>query len=200
MSTEDARLALGLPLGIPIILFFGGARFDKGPDILLQALPRLRGEWLAVIAGSAGLIGEQEADVSRRLLQDPGRLITRFELISDLDADRYFRAADILVLPYRNHFKGTSGVLQRAAASGKPVIASDVGDVGPSVREFGLGTVVPPEEPKALADAIQGFLARDRQLIREIEPRAIAYARANDWRILGNKVRATYLRAVDRLR
>jgi glycosyltransferase involved in cell wall biosynthesis len=196
MSVEDARLALGLPRDVPMILFFGGARFDKGPDILLEALLRLSGDWLAVMAGSAGFVGAQEAENCRRFLQDPKRLITRFELIPEQDADRYFRAADVIVLPYRSCFKGTSGVLQRAAASGKPVVASDVGDVGGTVRQAGLGVVVRSEDPQALAEGLQGFLGRRAHVTREVEPRALAYANANDWRVLGKEVRAKYLRAV----
>lgn len=196
ISGEEARAALGLPSGVPIILFFGDARYDKGPDILLQALPRLEGDWIAVMAGPSVLVGAEEAEACRRLLRHPDQLVTRFELIPEPDADRYFRAADVVVLPYRTVFKGTSGVLRRAAASGKPVVASDVGDVGFAVREAGLGTAVPPESPQHLAAALQDFVERWVQVKREVEPRALEFARAHDWRILGKETRAKYLAAV----
>jgi glycosyltransferase involved in cell wall biosynthesis len=195
MTKGRARKELGLPGDIPMILFFGGMRHDKGPDILLRALSALNGDWLAVLAGPSGGVGEREADACRRTLPAGGRLLTRFEFVPEHDADLYFRAADVVVLPYRRAFDGTSGVLQRAAAAGKTVIASDVGDVGPAAREAGLGIVVPPESPQALAGAMQDFLGRRDELEREVEPRALEYARAHDWRKLGAVTRACYLRA-----
>ncbi len=199
ITVEEARIAMDLPLGTPIVLFFGGTRPDKGPDVLLDALPLVRGQWLAVLAGEPDLVGEEEAEACRRDLSDPGRLVTRFGFVPEADADRYFRAADVIVLPYTRAFKGTTNVLRRAAASGKPVIVSDVADVGYPVREAGLGIVVPPESPEALADAINRFLATREELTREVEPRALAFAGANDWRILGESTRDAYLAAATRL-
>jgi glycosyltransferase involved in cell wall biosynthesis len=60
VSQEEARNQLGLPQDKPLILFFGGLRWDKGPDILFEALPLLDGEWYAVVAGKPGEIGEAE--------------------------------------------------------------------------------------------------------------------------------------------
>jgi glycosyltransferase involved in cell wall biosynthesis len=197
ISSVDSRAALSLPSKVPLILFFGDARADKGPDILLEALPHLKGSWVAVMAGSPGIVGEAEAGACRRRLADPERLITRFGYVAEADVDRYFRAADVVVLPYRRSFKGTSGVLLRAAASGRPIIASDVGDVGPSVREARLGTVIPAESPEHLASALQIFLERRDRVKQEVEPRALTYARANDWRVLGRAIRARYLAALE---
>ncbi len=196
LSIADARAELDLPLGLPMILFFGGARPDKGPDILLRALPRLGGDWLAVFAGEPGIIGNIEADECRSKLPHPDRLVTRFGYVSEEDASRYFGAADVVVLPYRHTFRGTSGVLRRAAASGKPIIASDVGDVGPEVRKAGLGTVITPESPHHLAIALRDFLAAPDSFARGIESRAIEFAQLNDWRVLGRAVRDQYLRAL----
>jgi glycosyltransferase involved in cell wall biosynthesis len=197
ISTAEARAALGLPSQVPLILFFGDARADKGPDILLEALPNLKGSWVAVMAGSPGIVGEEQAGACRGRLADPERLITRFGYIPEEDVDRYFRAADVVVLPYRTSFKGTSGVLLRAAASGRPIIASDVGDVGPTVREARLGMVIPAESPEHLASALQIFFEHRDRVKQEVEPRALTYARANDWRVLGRAIRARYLAALE---
>jgi glycosyltransferase involved in cell wall biosynthesis len=193
MTSQEARAALRLPSATPIILFFGRARLDKGPDILLQALVGLDGDWITVLAGEPGVVGEIEAETHRRLLGDASRLVTRFGYVPEVDADRYFRAADVVVLPYRRTFRGTSGVLQRAAASGKPVIVTSVGDVGSIVREFGLGTVIPAESPDHLNAALHDFLRLREQVQQDVAPRALEYAKANDWRVLGVTTRATYL-------
>jgi glycosyltransferase involved in cell wall biosynthesis len=193
ISERQARSDLGLDADAPVILFFGRTRPDKGADILLSALPLLPGEWRVVLAGEADVVGKEEIEACERALGQPDRLIARFGHVSETDADRYFRAADVVVLPYRKAFKGTSGILGRAAASGKPVIATDVGDVGPAVREHGLGIVVPPESPKELAAALQYFLQHRTEARAMAVSQGVCFARANDWRTLGCLTRGTYL-------
>jgi len=199
MSRGEARRDLDLPPDAPILLFFGETRPDKGADLLLDAIAG-GGAWTTVIAGESGAVGEAEAEACRRSLREPARLITRFGFVSDDDANRYFRAADAVVLPYRSSFKGTSGVLQRAAASGIPVIATDVGDVGPSVRQAGLGIVVRPGSPDALARALGSFLMHAGEPGEEALARARRYADANSWEVLGERMRRRYLEAVARTR
>jgi glycosyltransferase involved in cell wall biosynthesis len=64
------------------------------------------------------------------------------------------RRCDALVLPYRRGFEAQSGVLLQACRFGKPVVASDVSDLGRQVAEDGVGLVVPPEDAGALAAAL----------------------------------------------
>jgi glycosyltransferase involved in cell wall biosynthesis len=161
-------------------------------------LEKLRyGEWYAVVAGKPGEIGEAEVEQYREKLREPERLITHLGHIPDEDVAKYFAVADVVILPYRRAFKGTSGILQRAAAAGKPVIATDVGEVGPTVHEYGLGVVVEPESPKALAEGIEEFLVRKDELGEVIRPRALQYAKANDWRIMAKRVREAYLSSLE---
>lgn len=195
-SQEEARDRLGLPHDKPVILFFGGLRSDKGPDVLLEALSLLDGDWYTVLAGEPGEIGEAEVKQSRERLREPERLITRLGHIPDRDVANYFAAADVVVLPYRRAFKGTSGILQHAAVAGKPVVAADVGEVGPTVREYGLGIVVDPESPMALAEGIRRFLAEREEMSKDVRSRALQYAEANNWRIMAKRVREAYTSAV----
>jgi len=195
---KAARESLALPQDKPIILFFGGLRWDKGPDILFKALPLVQEEFYTVVAGKVEEMGEREAEQCRKKLQDPARLITRFGFISDADMTKYFAAADAVVLPYRRTFRGTSGILQRAAAAGKPIIATDVGEVGPTVREHGLGIVVEPESPESLAGALREFLQKRESITKEVKPRALRYAKSCDWRIMAERVREAYVTAIQK--
>jgi len=195
LSAAVARQELGLPPDGPVLLFFGALRSDKGPDILLDALRLLDGDWRAVVVGRPSAIGHAEVETYRKTLSHPDRLIPRLGFVQEEDVDRYFAAADVIVLPYRRTFRGTSGVLQHAAAAGKPVIAADVGDIGPTVREQALGLVVEPESSQALARALRTFLRAAQRFQKDVEPRARAYASASDWRVLGEKVRASYSEA-----
>jgi glycosyltransferase involved in cell wall biosynthesis len=69
-----------------------------------------------------------------------------------------FAASDVVLLPYLNHF-GTSGVLSRAMAAGKPVIVSDEQLLGRLTREQGLGLLFPSGDAGMLCKKIQQAVA-----------------------------------------
>ncbi len=193
ISQEDARDRLGLPQRKPIILFFGGLRWDKGPDILLKALSLIEDEVYTVIAGKPVEISEVDVRRYKQSLKKPEYLITCLRHIPDEEVAHYFLAADAVVLPYRQAFKGTSGILQHAAAAGKPVIVSDVGEVGPIVRENRLGVIVEPGSPKSLAEGIKEFLTRPTEWREQVKSHALQYANANHWWKMASGVRRAYL-------
>ena len=68
--------------------------------------------------------------------------------------------AAVVVLPYREI--ESSGVLATALGHGRPVVVTDVGSLGETVREFEAGAVVPPEDTAALAAACCGSAPRAR--------------------------------------
>jgi hypothetical protein len=57
--------------------------------------------------------------------------------------------------------------------------------------------VIPAESPEHLASALQIFFEHRDRVKQEVEPRALTYARANDWRVLGRAIRARYLAALE---
>lgn len=196
MRRETVRKELGLPQDKPLILFFGVLHWYKGVDILFEALGLLDGDWYAVVAGKPAEFGEREAQRCRQRLREPGRLITRLGFIPDDEMVKYYFAADAVVLPYRRAFKGTSGIFQHAAAAGKPLIVTDVGDIGPTVRDNELGIVVEPESVQSLAAGIQSFLQRRDELSSEVKPHALRYAATLDWRIMAKKIHDAYQTAM----
>jgi glycosyltransferase involved in cell wall biosynthesis len=60
--------------------------------------------------------------------------------IQFMEVQNYFALADIVILPYQEGT--TSGVLKLALAFGKPVVATDVGDLAEAVKE-GVGILLP---------------------------------------------------------
>lgn len=70
--------------------------------------------------------------------------------------------AHVVVLPSK--VEGMSRVLMEAAASGRPIIASDIPGCRGTVDERINGCLVPPGDAAALAAAMQSFLARPDQL------------------------------------
>jgi glycosyltransferase involved in cell wall biosynthesis len=76
------------------------------------------------------------------------------------DVLREYVDADIFVLPSR--WEGCPNVVLEAMAHGVPVVATTVGGVTELVEHGVSGILVPPQDPRALADALAS-LARDRQ-------------------------------------
>ena len=102
----------------------------------------------------------------------------------------YFVSADVVALPYVKIYQ--SAVLQLAYAFGKPVVASDLGGVREAVEEDGSGLLVPPCEPKALADALVKVLTND-ELARVLGERGKLLARTKySWRGIAAKTRQIY--------
>lgn len=157
-SQEDARRKLGLPPGRRILLFFGTVRPDKGLGTLLKAMARARQQIenvLLVIAGSAPKdtgFGEYEKLITALGLDPQVKRFIRF--IEDEEIPRFFAAADVCTLPY-DHFDSQSGVLMQAYAHYRPVLVTDVGAVGDMVRADGVGVVVTPADPDALAEGLR---------------------------------------------
>jgi glycosyltransferase involved in cell wall biosynthesis len=138
------------------LLFFGMIHPNKGLHFLLQAMGRLPHCHLT-IAGHAEEPDylDQIRGLARCLPPDRVALIDRF--IDEAEIADLFDQCHLVVLPYRS-FAAQSGVLHQALAHGRPVVATDVGALGESVRAWGVGLVVPPNDERALAEAIERAL------------------------------------------
>ena len=68
-----------------------------------------------------------------------GRVLLRADFIPDDETEVYFKAADVLVLPYRDIYQ--SGVLFLGHSFGLPVLAADVGSLKDEIVEGKTGFV-----------------------------------------------------------
>jgi len=84
------------------------------------------------------------------------QILLRDQFIEDAAIQLYFGLADLILALYQRHV-GMSAVLVRAAAAGKPVLASDYGLMGEIVRRRGLGVVVDSADTTAIAKEIVKF-------------------------------------------
>src|SRR5207237_5832130 len=98
------------------------------------------------------------------------RIIERIEYVPDEETELYFKAADVLVLPYTQIFQ--SGVLFLGYSFGLPVLAADVGSLKEEIVEGRTGLVCRPRDPVDLATQTQIYFAGD--LLRNLERRGLA--------------------------
>ena len=182
-SRESARAKLGLDGEVAV--FFGYVRRYKGLDLLLEAWPRVR-QRRPVTLVVAGEFYEDAAPYRALAAAAGGEPMVRLmdHYLPDDEVEALFKAADVVVLPYRSATQ--SGVTHVAYALGVPVIITDVGGLGETVRGEETGLVVPPENPEALADAVVRFFADD--LGPKLRAGVEAIRRTHSWDVLADQV------------
>ena len=146
------------PDGPPTFLFFGALRPNKGLDVLAEAMARLPSRDIRlVIAGRGHAQVEMKA---RELALQDERVRLELGFVSLERKRQLFSEASTVVLPY-TEFTSQSGVLHDAYGHGRPVIVTDVGALGSSVRHDRTGLVIPPGDADALATAMKRLLEPD---------------------------------------
>jgi glycosyltransferase involved in cell wall biosynthesis len=86
-------------------------------------------------------------------LREKVRVVDRY--VANEEVATYFAAADAVALPYRS--ATGSGIAQIAYGAGVPVIATRTGGLEEVVEEGVSGLLVAPEQPAALARAVERF-------------------------------------------
>ncbi|MDP9192993.1 MAG: glycosyltransferase family 4 protein [Acidobacteriota bacterium] len=175
-TREDARRTLNVDGNVA--LFFGHVRPFKGLDIALRAWRELKTDVTLVVAGEAWWKGEEEY---RALAAGLTNVRFEFRFIPDAEIATYFAAADVVLAPYR--IEAQSGVALTAFHFARPVIATNVGGLPEIIEEGVNGMIVPPEDPSALARAVEAFFARDDR--DAMERQAAAAARKYSWEEYG---------------
>jgi glycosyltransferase involved in cell wall biosynthesis len=161
-EVADRRRRFGVADDRKLFLLFGELGPRKGLWKLFAALRELTAEECARAA--IALVGHAEPAIEDRIAREtaalsgsPISVIRRTGYVSDAERDAWFDVADVVLAPYLRH-TGSSGVLLLAAACRKPVISQDFGQMGRLTRENRLGLAVDTFDPKALAQAMCGFL------------------------------------------
>ena len=159
---KDLPFPLQLPIDRPLLLFCGLVRSYKGLDVLLEAMALLKRPYHLLIAGEFwqnGLANAQK-QINRLGLTD---CVT---ILDDYLPDELLAAcidqANVVVLPYRSATQ--SGIVQIAFGRHKPVITTNVGGLAEAVTDGSMGLVVPPEDPSALARAIEYYFSENLEV------------------------------------
>jgi D-inositol-3-phosphate glycosyltransferase len=172
LTSLEARRQLGLSPGQKVILFFGNIAPYKGLEYLIEAFAKLavdQPEYRLVIAGRPKCDEAYWKQIRDRLSAPElsSGVIERIEYVPDADTEIYFKAADLLALPYTHIFQ--SGVLFLGYNFGLPVIASDVGSLKEDIIEGTTGLVCSPKDPADLAGKMAAYFTSD--LYRQLETR-----------------------------
>ena len=172
-------------------VLFGEIKHYKGPDLLVEAVgrlpPALRDRARFIIAGRARMdLAPLERRIAALGLQDAIDLRPR--RLSEAEMAALFDEADCFVFPYRQI--DASGVYFLTKSLRKWTIATRVGIFAEDFQDGAQGSLIPPEDPRALSEA----LAR---AVRE-DPRPTAVSSSSAWLDIGRATRAVYQQARSR--
>lgn len=197
LTPAEARRRLEIRDGEKAILFFGRITPYKGLEFLVAAFRQLvqqDGGYRLIIAGRPDRCEEYWATIRQSIAREisEGRILLRAEFISDDETEVYFKAADVLVLPYRDVYQ--SGVMFLGYSFGLPVLAADVGSLKDEIVEGNTGFLFRPEDPDDLARTFERYFASDlysdlasrRQEIRNHA------AERHSWDVVGQIIMGTY--------
>jgi glycosyltransferase involved in cell wall biosynthesis len=148
-----------------ILGYVGRLSVEKGVTYLIDALAMLKvkqAEVHLLIVGE----GEQRANLQAQVESLGLRQAVKF-LGERGDARQIIGALDLLVLPSLT--EGLPNVVLEAFAYKTPVVATAVGGVPELVKDGETGWLVPPRDPRALAQAILNVLSNPEEARRRAE-------------------------------
>ncbi len=168
MEQTDTDLADGAIVGVGRLVPL------KGFDLLIRAFALLP----AAIPAKLQIVGDGEERAPLERLAAELRVGDRVEFVgTQLNPWKYMARARVIVLPSRT--EASPNVLGEALALAVPVIATRCSDGVVAYLEDGrCGLLVPPEDAKALGDALERVLTDDalrRRLIEHASERAEAF-------------------------
>jgi len=180
-----------------VILFVGALtrwHLYKGLKILIKAFSEIQDqmkETRLLIVGDGDLKPEYQAQASP--------IANKVIFAGNVDDDKlpnYYAASDLLILPSIDRSEGFGLTLLEANATGKPVVASNVGGT-PSVVKHGVnGLLVPPHNEKILAETITSLL-KDEGRRREMGLKGRKIAEAHDWKQIAKKTEELYQEVIE---
>lgn len=155
------RARLGLPEGL-LVGCYGRIRAQKGTDVFVQAMIAtlsMQPQAEALVMGRA-TEGYGEFLQGLKSQVEKAGLATRIHFLPEVPVDQmadWYAALDLYVAPQR--WEGFGLTPLEAMACGVPVVATRVGAFEELVEENRTGSLVAPDDSRALADAINMWLA-----------------------------------------
>ena len=138
------------------LLYLGRLEYEKGVHDAIAALPRIRRTHPGTTLTIAG-DGTQQDWLTEQARKH--KVLKAIEFVGRVDHSRLvtlLHATDAAVLP--SHYEPFGIVALEAAATGAPLVTSDVGGLGEAVINGETGISFPPRDVAALAAAVRRVL------------------------------------------
>ena len=189
IDAGEVKKTYGMHPFAPLILFIGRLVYQKGPDLLIEAM-----KTVSQAHPDAKLIVAGEGDMRRFLMERAKDLPANFVgYVPDSEYIRLLNACDLVVIPSRNEPFGL--VLLEAWSAEKSVVASNVGGLSENIDTFVDGLKVEPE-PGSLAWGINTIMDDPSQAVALGKRGRKKVERIFLWEPIAEKMTETYARVV----
>lgn len=188
-----ARSSLGLSADNKIILFFGQIKEVKGLGILLRSLPAVIDKNPNLMLVIAGKVWKDDFSNYERIISENclnSHVISHIRYIADEDVANYYRAADLVVLPYKKIYQ--SGVLLMAMSYKVPVLASNIPGMTEVINDNKNGYIFESENIESLSLKLIDILSDTEELLRIGESGFETVSRDHDWLRIGQLTSEVY--------
>jgi glycosyltransferase involved in cell wall biosynthesis len=198
VEIDEARRGLGLGDGDILLGYFGFLNETKGADTLIEALARLDGHYHLVFIG--GQTGASDPDNNQSFLAGLRQQIERLGLaprvhwtgfLQPARVSTYLAAADLMVMPYRDGVSPRRGTLMATLAHGRPLITTTPAEPVAAFRHSENMWLSPPDNPTALAGAIE-TLAGEPSLRARLGEGARMLAQEFGWESIARRTAEFY--------
>lgn len=132
-------------------LYLGRIMKEKGIDELFYAVKKLKDDGIKFKLDLVGFYEDSYKDKVENLVKEGIAVFHGFQT----DPRPFYEASDCVVLP--SYHEGMSNVLLEAAATGRPVITSNIPGCREAVQDNKSGILVPPKDNEKLYDAMKSF-------------------------------------------
>lgn len=150
------RIAQLAPATEPVVLFIGTLKPWHGTSVLLEAAGYAEQPWMLRIVGDG-----PERDNLENQAKALGLDVDFRGAVAPSEIPTHMEGSAVAVAPYPvqdDQYFSPLKVYEYAAA-GLPVVASRVGQIPSVIRDGENGLLVPPSDPRALAQAIDSLIA-----------------------------------------
>jgi teichuronic acid biosynthesis glycosyltransferase TuaC len=177
----SARSFLGLPSDKEAVVYVGRLDMAKGLGELVAAVAKLRERRPRL---HAWIVGDGPA---RQQLSDAitaHQVEDRISFVPACSTDKiatWMAASDLITLP--SYREGCPNVVVEALASGRPVVATNVGGI-PELMDNSSGRLIPARDAEALAEGL------DQALSQTWDPTEIARRHSRSWTDVSEEVAA----------
>lgn len=167
IDSAKAKEKLGIPKDRISIVILGKATYYKGTDILLKALNYVDFPFYLYITRA-------EDDYNENFILARAKKYASFVkcshgMLSDSDYALAMSSADLIVLPYRKSFGGTSGPMLEAVWNRKKIIGPDHGSMGNILKKYKLGYTFKSENVEDLVIVLNNAIANGLDFELEAE-------------------------------
>ena len=154
ISRSEARSRTGLPQDRPLVVYTGNLLPNRGVDVLVRSASELTEAEVVFVGGPP----EGQAAMAREAERIGADNIRFIDHVRPSEVPAYQQAADVLALPQLDPQGHSPLKLAEYMAAGRPIVASDLLPIREVLSDNETAILVPPGEPKLLAEGINRLL------------------------------------------